>query len=135
MKLVLDTNVLVAALVADGLCRDLVRRRVRDHELCTSTPMLKELTATLHRKFGVKAAEIPLLEEYRRRATLVEPAALPAPVSRDPDDDMVLATAIAAKAVVLISGDDDLLCLKSHQGIRILSPRQFLELLDGRRGL
>ena len=53
----------------------------------------------------------------------------------DPDDDMVLATAIAAQADVLISGDDDLLCLKSHQGIRILSPRRFLELLDGRRGL
>ena len=132
MKLVLDTNVLVAALVADGLCRDLVRRRVRDHELFTSEPLLKELTATLRRKFGVKAAEIPLLEEYRRRATLVESETLPAPVSRDPDDDMVLATAMAAKAAVLITGDDDLLCLKNHQGIRILSPRQFLELLDGR---
>ncbi len=83
MKLVLDTKVLVAALVADGLCRDLVRRRVRDHELCTSAPLLKELTATLRRKFGVKAAEIPLLEEYRRRTTLVEPVTLPAPVSRE----------------------------------------------------
>lgn len=132
MKLVLDTKVLVAALVADGLCRDLVRRRVRDHELCTSAPLLKELTATLRRKFGVKAAEIPLLEEYRRRTTLVEPVTLPAPVSRDPDDDMVLATAIAARADVLITGDDDLLCLKNHQGIHILSPRQFLELIDGR---
>ncbi|MBI2814789.1 MAG: putative toxin-antitoxin system toxin component, PIN family [Opitutae bacterium] len=134
MKLVLDTNVLVAALVADGLCRDLVRRRVRDHELCTSEPLLKELTATLRRKFGVKTDEIPLLEEYRRRASIVEPEKLPAPVSRNPDDDMVLATAIAAKADVLITGDDDLLCLKSHRGIRILSPRQFLELLDGRKG-
>lgn len=132
MRLVLDTNVLVAALVADGLCRDLVRRRVRDHELCTSEPLLKELTATLRRKFGVKAAEIPLLEEYRRRATIVQAAALPAPVSRDPDDDTVLATAIAARSDVLITGDDDLLCLRSHHGIRILSPRQFLELLDGR---
>ncbi len=133
MRLVLDTNVLVAALVADGLCRDLVRRRVRDHELFTSEPLLKELTTTLRWKFGVKAAEIPLLEEYRRRANLVEPAALTAPVSRDPDDDMVLATTIAAKADLIITGDDDLLCLKSHQGIRILSPRQFLEVLDGRR--
>ena len=130
MKLVLDTNVLVAALVADGLCRDLVRRRVRDQELCTSEPLLEELAVTLRRKFGVRGADIPLLEEYRRRALLVEPAALPATVSRDPDDDMVLATAIAAKADVIVSGDDDLLCLKSHQGIRILSPRQFLELLN-----
>ena len=129
MRLVLDTNVLVAALVADGLCRDLVRRRVRDQELCTSEPLLEELAVTLRRKFGVRGADIPLLEEYRRRALVVEPAALPAAVSRDPDDDMVLATAIAAKADVIVSGDDDLLCLKSHRGIRILSPRQFLELL------
>lgn len=134
MRLVLDTNVLVAALVADGLCRDLVRRRVRDHELCTSEPLLKELAATLHRKFGVKAAEIPLLEEYRRRAALVEPVTLATPVCRDSDDDTVLATALAAKAEIIVSGDDDLLCLKRHRGIRILSPRQFLELLDGRLG-
>ena len=133
MKIVLDTNVLVAALVADGLCRDLVRRRVRTHELCTSEALLKELAATLRRKFKVAAADIPWLEEYRLRATLVKPTALPSPVCRDRDDDTVLATAVAAHADAIVSGDADLMTLKSYQGIAILSPRQFLEHIDGRK--
>ena len=131
MKIVLDTNVLIAALVADGLCRDLVRRRVRAHELCTSEALLKELAATLRRKFKVTAAEIPWLKEYRLHTTLVKPVALPSPACRDRDDDTVLATAVAARARVIVTGDEDLLILKSYQGIAILSPRQFLEHLDG----
>ena len=62
----------------------------------------------------------------------MEPAPLPAPVSRDPDDDAVLATALAGRAEIIVTGDDDLLVLKAYQGIRILSPRGFLEFLDRR---
>ncbi len=131
MKIVLDTNVLVAALVADGLCRDLVRRRVRAHELCSSEVLLKELATTLRRKFKVTAADIPWLEEYRAKAILCKPLPLPAPVCRDPDDDLVLATAIEAKAEMIVTGDEDLLILRQYAGIRILSPRQFLEHIDG----
>lgn len=131
MKIVLDTNVLVAALVADGLCRDLVRRRVRSHELCSSEVLLKELATTLRRKFKVTAADIPWLEEYRAKAILCKPLPLPAPVCRDPDDDLVLATAIEAKAEMIVTGDEDLLILRQYAGIRILSPRQFLEHIDG----
>ena len=43
---------------------------------------------------------------------------------------MVLATAVAGKADVIVTGDDDLLVLKTFRGIRILSPRKFLELVD-----
>ena len=57
---------------------------------------------------------------------------LPARVCRDKNDDVVLATALAGKADVIVTGDDDLLVLKTFRGIRILSPRQFLELLDRR---
>lgn len=131
MKLVLDTNVVIAALVADGLCRDLVRRRVRGHELCTSELLLKELSATLKRKFKVSATDVPWVHEYRCRATLVKPVPLAHPVCRDSDDDVVLATAVAAGAGFIVTGDDDLLALKQHAGIAILSPRQFLEYLDG----
>jgi putative PIN family toxin of toxin-antitoxin system len=131
VRIVLDTNVLIAAIAADGLCRDLVRRRVRTHELCTSEALLKEFAATLRRKFGTNPADVPLLAEYRLRATLVKPAALPGSVCRDPDDDIVLATALAAHADVIVTGDADLLVLQEHAGIPILSPRQFVERLDG----
>jgi putative PIN family toxin of toxin-antitoxin system len=55
---------------------------------------------------------------------------LPARVCRDEDDDVVLATALAGKADVIVTGDEDLLVLKKFRGIEILSPRQFLKLLD-----
>ena len=56
-------------------------------------------------------------------------------ICRDPDDDMVLATAIAAQADLILTGDEDLLVLAEHGGIRILSPRQFVELLDRKHPL
>ncbi|MEX2044550.1 MAG: putative toxin-antitoxin system toxin component, PIN family [Opitutus sp.] len=62
---------------------------------------------------------------------MVKPIPLLVPACRDPDDDLVLATAIAAKARVVVTGDDDLLTLKNHAGIAILYPRQFLEHIDG----
>ena len=55
---------------------------------------------------------------------------LPARVCRDKNNDVVLATALAGKADVIVTGDNDLLVLKTFRGIRILSPRKFLELLD-----
>jgi predicted nucleic acid-binding protein len=49
---------------------------------------------------------------------------------RDSDDDLVLATAVAAGAELIVTGDDDLLVLKEYEGVAIVSPRQFLERLD-----
>jgi predicted nucleic acid-binding protein len=51
-------------------------------------------------------------------------------VCRDRDDDNVLATAVAGQADIILTGDDDLLVLGEYNGIRILSPRQFVELMD-----
>jgi predicted nucleic acid-binding protein len=51
-------------------------------------------------------------------------------VTRDPSDDQVIACAVAARAEYLVMGDDDMLVLSEHQGIRIVTPRQFLDLLD-----
>ncbi len=83
-----------------------------------------------HCVYGQARATPGILAEFRARITLVKPATLDSPVCRDRDDDTVLATAIAAQARVIVTGDD-LLALKSPQGIAILTPRQFLEPLDG----
>lgn len=130
MRLVLDTNVLIAGLLTDGLCRDLLKRRVLGHQLIISVAMLAELDRTFRAKFDENSEQLPLLVLYRRRAAIVKPARLPAPVCRDPDDDVVLATALAGKADVTITGDTDLLTLGAFQGIPILSPRQFVEVTD-----
>jgi putative PIN family toxin of toxin-antitoxin system len=130
VKIVCDTNVLVAALVAEGLCRDIVKRRLPVHDLFTSKGLLDELVETLRRKFRVEPRDIPFLRAFQERAELVKPEKLKRPVCRDPDDDLVLATAVAAKAHCIITGDDDLLVLKSFAGIAILSPRAFVDAMD-----
>lgn len=130
MRIVCDTNVLVAALVADGLCRDIVKRRLPLHDLFISKGLLDELGNTLRRKFKVEPRDVPFLKIYRERAELVRPAKLEHPVCRDPDDDLVLATALAAKAHCLLTGDEDLLVLGSFAGIAILSPRAFVDEMD-----
>lgn len=130
MKVVCDTNVLIAALVADGLCRDIVKRRLPRLDLVTSKGLLVELEETLRRKFRVDPRNIPFLSAYRERVQLVKPAKLKRPVCRDPDDDLVIATAIAAAADCILTGDEDLLVLERYEGIAIVSPRAFVEALD-----
>ena len=130
MRVVCDTNVLIAALVAEGLCRDIVKRRLPAHDLFTSKGLLDELGETLRRKFQVDPREVPFLKAYRARADLVNPEKLKRPVCRDPDDDLVLATAVAAKADCILTGDDDLLVLGRFAGIAILSPRAFVDEMD-----
>ena len=130
MRLVVDTNVIVAGLVAEGLCRDILKRRVPACELFTSRALLDELGETLRKKFGVHPQDLPLLQLYADAAILVKPKPLPKQVCRDPDDDEVLATALAAQADIILTGDDDLLTLGEFRGIQILSPRQFVEWMD-----
>ena len=61
------------------------------------------------------------VQDYRRLAYLVEPQPLSAPASRDPDDDHVLACALAARADLIVTRDLDLLDLKTYQNIPILA--------------
>ena len=130
MTVVLDTNVVVAALVAEGLCREVVHRAVRMRILASSTRLMDELDATLRRKFAVTPAAHAFLKAFRQQVRLVEPLTLPKAICRDPNDDMVLATAVAAKANLIVTGDQDLLALKVYEGIDVISPRRFLERLD-----
>lgn len=129
MTVVLDTNVLVAALVAKGLCLEVVLRTVRMRCLASSEALLAELDATLQEKFAITPAVALFLKLLRNHVRLVEPFALPAAICRDPDDDVVLGTAMAAGADAIVTGDKDLLVLGSYEGIRIQTPRQFLESL------
>lgn len=130
MIVVLDTNVVVAALLANGLCRELLHRTNRLRVLATSEALLQELETTLRDKFDVTRPVATFLDLFRDSIRLVEPRALPAPVCRDPKDDVVLATAVAAEADAIVTGDQDLLILGSYQDISIVSPRSFLERLD-----
>jgi putative PIN family toxin of toxin-antitoxin system len=127
---VLDTNVIMAALLAKGLCHDVFTLLIKNRALASSPALLTELDETIKRKFEPRPKTRLFLARLRRQVRLVEPAPLPAPACRDPDDDVVLATALEARANFIVTGDNDLLTLKQFQGVRIVSPREFWLLLQ-----
>jgi len=126
VRAVFDTNVVVAGIVAEGLCREILEIYVPEHTAILSQVLWDELVVTLRRKFGLTPDDLPILALYRQHAAWCEPAKLAEAVCRDPDDDWVLATALAGDADAIVSGDADLLTLDSYSGIEMLSPRQFV---------
>jgi putative PIN family toxin of toxin-antitoxin system len=126
MRLVLDTNVLIAAFVARGVCAELVEHCVREHQPVTSVALLDEVRRGLVGKVKATARQAEqTIKLLRTRFEVVEPAPLGTIVCRDPDDDVVLGTAVAGRADAIVTGDQDLLDLIRYQGIPILSPRSF----------
>ena len=136
MRLVLDTNVVASAILWGGTPR-LLLQAARDKrvELFTSTAMLAELTDILgRRKFARKIAASQLtidqlVDGYAQLAALVRPVATPR-IAPDPDDDVVIGTALAAKADLIVTGDKPLLTVSEHQGVRIASVAQAIEIIE-----
>jgi hypothetical protein len=126
VRVVLDTNVIVAGIVAEGLCREILEIHVPEHTVILSQTLWDELLATLRRKFGLTPDDLPILALYRQHADWCKPSKLAEAICRDPDDDWVLATAREGRAEAIVSGDADLLTLKSYAGIEVISPRQFV---------
>ena len=127
MRILLDTNVLIAALIARGVCHQLLEHCVRNHELVTSEFILNELREKLVEKFNYSAQVADEVIELLRSRMEVAPATvLDAPVCRDPDDDNVLAAALAGDCAAIVTGDNDLLVLKEFRQIEIITPRIFL---------
>ena len=136
MRIVLDTNVVVSALIWGGTPYKLIEAAARgDVDLCTSPALLAELGGVLNREHLARRLE-------RQRASVEEAIALyaglavtmsPTNVQRvvpgDADDDQVIATAIAAGAELIVTGDRDLLALRSHGNIRIVTPAEAARLI------
>lgn len=129
MRVVLDTHVLVSGFSTRGLSADVVRLLMAEHELLTGEVVLEEARRVLTEKFGVpeeKAGEIDRL--LRRHHVEPVPDAGPPVEVRDPNDEVVLASAIAAEAEILITGDSDLLDVADQvKSLRIMTPRTFWE--------
>lgn len=134
MRAVIDNNVLLSALPWGGTPHALLEHvRNGTVTLISSPALLAELARVLDRpKFDVillrtNTSREQTLTEVRLLAEVIDPQPLAQPVCRDKDDDAVLALAIAAQADIVVSGDDDLLCLVSFEGIPILTPAQGLQ--------
>jgi uncharacterized protein len=137
MRLVLDTNVVASAVLWGGVPRQLLQDgREKRVSLFTSIRLLAELTDILVRpKFERKLAASGLtieqiVDRYAELAAVVQPAAIAPTVLDDPDDDQVLACAVAARADLIVSGDRrHLLPLSSFEGMPIVSPAEALRII------
>lgn len=133
MIAVLDTNVLVAAIITEGVCSKLLHRaRIREFSLVSCPFIMKELQRILSKKFKLTHEEAALAMESVIEAIdqVIEHNIKISNICRDIDDDNVLACAMAAKADYLVTGDSDLLVIKSYQNINIITPRDFEALFE-----
>ena len=137
MRFVLDTNVVVSALlIADSTSRRAFDKALTRGTLIISVPILRELAEVLHRKQFNKY----LLEEERMRflVGLLKESELfeTTEAITDPKDNKFLEMAVCGSANCIISGDDDLLVLNPFRGIPVITPREFLTWnnLTGRTG-
>ena len=129
MRVVVDTKTLISALLWEGTPSRLFTalRATDGFELFTSPALLAELTDVLARPHlssrlqRINTTAEALANEITRAFVVLRVAPLAQPKCRDPDDDEVLACAVAANADFIVSGDEDLLSLKEHAGIQIVT--------------
>lgn len=127
MRIVFDTNVLFAAYIARGTCATLYEQALATATLLTSEAILQEFEEKLIAKGNVEADKAARTRtEIAANSSIVPIEPLAEPVCRDPDDDAILATAFAAYADFLVTGDKDLLVIGSYCGISIITPAECL---------
>jgi putative PIN family toxin of toxin-antitoxin system len=135
MKVLLDTNVIIAAFAARGLSADVLELCLSGHTVIASEYILSEVREKLTGKIALPSSIADDIIAYLREYSIL---AVPLPVTdvecRDKEDLPVLGTALAGHADYLITGDKDLLVLERYKNIPIVTPRQFWELLRAGRG-
>ncbi|MFZ0889500.1 MAG: putative toxin-antitoxin system toxin component, PIN family [Candidatus Binataceae bacterium] len=126
MRVFLDTNVLASALGTRGLCSDVLRLILAEHELVTGEVVIEELRTVLRKKFSVPDQMVREIEAFLRDGYVApEPERLPDLAPADRGDLRVIASALSARANVLVTGDRELLALTKPQGLKVSSPREF----------
>ena len=134
MKVFLDTNVLVSGFATRGLCADVIRVVLAEHELITADVVLNELKRVLKHKIQLPGEQIQEILTFLESQTVQpKPISPPSIPVRDEDDEWVLASALAAKAEVFVTGDKDLLDVASQVAdLVITDPRGFWSLAKKR---
>ena len=132
LKVVLDTNILISAILFGGKPRQILEKAIRGEiKLCLSEPILEELKGVLQRsKFGYSPEMIQfILTELTGISDLVNPSEAIDVVAEDPEDNRILECAVEARASYVITGDSHLLKLSRYLNIEVLNAAAFLEKL------
>ena len=130
MRIFFDTNVLLAAFATRGLCADLFAHVLVEHELVVGEVVLVELRAKLRLKFKLTKKAIDEVEDMLREHEVVpRPKKHLGPKISDPDDEWIVASAVAGRADVLVTGDAAVLKVAKRAPLPIVNPRGLWELL------
>jgi putative PIN family toxin of toxin-antitoxin system len=129
---VIDTNILIAALYRPGSSSGRVVAACRNGRLCAvvSPAIVAEYRHILPRAVRTTADVGPWLDGFLAQALTVHPASEPAVVSADPSDDMLFAAAIEAGAVAILTNDRPVLQIVDYNGVAVLRPSAMAECLD-----
>ncbi len=130
MRVFLDTNVLASALGTRGLCEDVLRETLTSHDLIVAVPLLKELERVLVKKFKVPNSIVDNAISSLKQASIeAKPEHNMKFPIQDKDDILILSCAIQGKADIFVTGDKELLKLKKGDNMKIVSPREFWNVL------
>lgn len=126
MKVVLDTNVIVAAFAARGLCAEILEVCLENHSIVISEHIVSEVKKNLVKKIRLPKKIARSIADYLRDVPeIVKPEPIDIPACRDKNDVAIIGTALQGNAEIIITGDDDLLILKTYQKVKIMTPRGF----------
>jgi len=128
MKIVFDTNVILSALITQGLSSRVLDICIDRHQLFISPWIIDEVLSKLDVKMHVSKPEIDRVSAFIDNIfNIIMPEGDVPAICRDQDDNNILLLAQNIKADIIITGDKDLLSLKEYLKIKIISPRQFVE--------
>ena len=128
MRILIDTNILISGLFFNGLPKKLLSELGEEFKICVNEKIVEEYQKNIDKKisnprynFDEKLREkfFSSLQSFEMKSDLK--------ICRDPDDDKFLNCAIDAKAIYIVSGDNDLLTIKNFAGIEIITARDFYE--------
>jgi putative PIN family toxin of toxin-antitoxin system len=133
IRAVVDTNVFVSGIFWKGTPMQVIEAWIDGKfKLIVTSEILLEYERVLE-SLGKKAKFSNydrILELVKLNAEMANPVAFTRPICRDKDDDKFLAAALGGSAQYIVTGDDDLLVLDGHQALKILKPKNFLDVLN-----
>lgn len=135
LKTVLDTNIFVSAFIKKGGYPDQILRQSGSFYICISEPIIDEIRKVLNyerliKKYNYDKDDINnYIDELKQSYLLVKKPIVVKVIKEDPEDDNIISCALGAEAHYIVSGDHHLTDLKEYEGIKIVTPKEFLDIL------
>ncbi len=131
MKIVIDTNVIIAAFASHGLCHIVFEAILANHEMVVSPQLLQEVQSNLKKKIKLPDDRVKDIVDFLKfhAKHVLKDSVIEGVRCRDPGDIKILSLAIQSKADAIVTGDQDLLVLKKIRSTVIVSPREFWDIL------